>query len=507
MSDISRRDLLRAAGGATFLALIPTGRLTFPFALPAAAPDPPLLFTALPYIQPGAGSGLTAGAESVVIAWQTEHKPRDFTVEYGPTTQYGRRARVQVVERPGPTPTEGHLNYAATIAQLDLGRPYRYRVREGARTVVEGYFTTRKPRGTPIRFVAFGDNSYGDAGQRAIAWHAHQARPDFVMNTGDNVYEHGLDSEYIRYFFPIYNADVGSPQTGAPLLRSVPFYTVLANHDVEGKDANKHPVADLAMAADALGYYTAMHLPMNGPVTPPQPTPLIGPTDAFRAAAGDRFPRMQSYSFDYGDAHFLCLDSNVYVDPTSPGWSEFIERDLTHTDAPWKIVVYHHPAFNVGTKHYSEQQMRVLSPLFERMGVSLVLSGHEHVYQRTRPFTFAPSGPGGAADIGSGKRFVPGTFTVDTRFDGKSVTTPHGIIYITTGAGGKELYDPGFTNAPDQWLHEEDSHVAYNARMFTDLHSFTIVEIDGHTLTLRQVDENGREVDRMTMRAPVAART
>ena len=92
---------------------------------------------------------------------------------------------------------------------------------------MEGYFTTRKPRGTPIRFVAFGDNSYGDPGQRAIAWHAHQARPDFVMNTGDNVYEHGLDSEYIRYFFPIYNADVGSPQTGAPLLRSVPFYTGL----------------------------------------------------------------------------------------------------------------------------------------------------------------------------------------------------------------------------------------------------------------------------------------
>ena len=170
-------------------------------------------------------------------------------------------------------------------------------------------------------------------------------------------------------------------------------------------------------------------------------------------------------------------------------------------------MVYHHPAFNVGTKHYSEQQMRVRRRSSSGWGVSLVLSGHEHVYQRTRPFTFAPSGPGGAANIGSGKRFVPGTFTVDTRFDGKSVTTPHGIIDITTGAGGKELYDPGFTNAPDQWLHEEDSHVAYNARMFTDLHSFTIVEIDGHTLTLRQVDENGREVDRMTMRAPVAART
>jgi hypothetical protein len=497
--DITRRELLRAAGGVTFLALIPTGRRRFPFSLPAAAPDPPLLFTALPYIQPGPSSALLSGAESVVIAWQTEAQAREFTVEYGPTTQYGRRSEVRVTRRPGPTPAEDHLNYAATIPQLDLGRGYRYRVREGARTVVEGYFTTRKPRRTPVRFVAFGDNSFGDPGQRAIAWLAYQARPDFVMNTGDNVYEGGLDSEYIRYFFPIYNADVGSPQTGAPLLRSVPFYTVLANHDVHGKDAAGHAAADFAKSRDALAYYTALHLPMNGPAEPPQPTATVGPTEAFRSSAGDRYPRMGTYSFDYGDAHFLCLDSNVYVDPTSAGWAEFIERDLTHTDAIWKIVVYHHPAFNVGHNHYAEQHMRVLAPLLERMGVSLVLSGHEHVYQRTRPFTFVPAGPGGAAAIGSSTRLVPGTFTIDRAFDGRSVTTPRGIIYVTTGAGGKELYDPGFTNAPEQWLHDEDNRVAYNAAMFTDLHSFSIIEIDGRTLQLRQIDENGKEVDRIAM--------
>jgi acid phosphatase type 7 len=143
--------------------------------------------------------------------------------------------------------------------------------------------------------------------------------------------------------------------------------------------------------------------------------------------------------------------------------------------------------------------MRVLSPLFERLGVSLVLSGHEHVYQRTRPFTFVPAGPGGATAIGTGKRLVPGTFTIDTAFDGQTTTTPRGIIYITTGAGGKELYDPGFTNAPEQWLHDEDNRVAYNAAMYTDLHSFSVIDIDGRTLHLRQVDENGKEVDRVTV--------
>jgi len=91
----------------------------------------------------------------------------------------------------------------------------------------EGYFTTRQPRGRRIRFVAFGDNSYGGVSDRAIAYQTYKQHPDFVMNCGDNVYESGTDAEYQRYFFPVYNADVAGPREGAPLLRSVLFYTVI----------------------------------------------------------------------------------------------------------------------------------------------------------------------------------------------------------------------------------------------------------------------------------------
>ena len=510
--DLSRRELLRAAGGLTFLALMPVGRGLFALTEAGAeadgpdTPDRPILFTAAPYIQPGPGGGpLAEGSESLVLAWQTDDSAAEFTVEYGSTPRYGRRAEVKVARRGGSAKNEAgaRLNYAAGLAGLRLATVYHYRVRCGGsspRVVAEGYCTTRKPRGQPIRFVAFGDNAYGEVGQRAVAYHAYQARPDFIMNTGDNVYESGLDDEYQRYFFPIYNADVANAGVGAPILRSVPFYSVIANHDLHGKDADGHPAADFDAAADGLAYYTNLYLPLNGPAPAPQIVPTVGDQARiaeFTAAAGDRFPRMGNYSLDVGDVHFLCLDSNTYVDPTDLGWRRYIDADLGATDAIWRIVVYHHPAFNVGAEHYEEQHMRVLSPIFEAHGVDFVLSGHEHNYQRTRPLRFTPSGVGKAAQRHAKDRRVPGEFRVDARFDGRAVTAADGVQYITTGAGGKHLYDRNYTDAPETWLHDDDGRASYVARMVADRHSFSVFDVHGPQLTMRQIDEWGREIDRI----------
>ena len=495
MPEITRRQFLRSAGGITFLALLPVGPGIF------AAPETALPnFTALPYVQPGNSSLLRDGREAIVIAWQTEFQPADFTLEYGPSKAYGKHAGISRTERRhGAADADRRYNYAADLSSLSLSRRYYYRLRAGAKTIAEGYFNTRKKRGEAIRFVAFGDNAYGDPGQRAVAYYAYQAHPDFIMNTGDNVYEHGLDSEYAKYFYPIYNADAPDPKVGAPLLRSMPFYTVMANHDVSHKDANHRPSADFGQFPDSLAYYTAMHLPLNGPADPGSPTPGIGDAgtiDAFKDCAGPRFPRMANYSFDYGDVHFLCLDSNVYVDATDARLQEWAAADLKSTDAPWKIVVFHHPSFNAGDTHYAEQQMRVLSPLMEAHGVDLCLHGHEHTYQRTQPLRFKPDvvvpGPAHPTD-----HRIPGEFTVDNAFDGKTKTKPDGIIYITTGAGGKELYDPDFDESPEKWRHTGDNHVAYVARFVSKAHSLTVIDVEGPTLTLRQVDETGNEVDRI----------
>jgi len=494
--NFTRRQFLRSAGGITFLALTPVGRGLFA-ASQTHRTDLPL-FTALPYIQPGNNSRLIEGKESMMICWQTELRPAEFQLTYGNNQPGKSQASILRNKRwSGADDDKSRFNYAAVLENLRLGTRYYYRVTANDETILEGYFTTRKPRGRNIRFVSFGDNAHGAPSDHAIAYQAYQTHPDFVMNTGDNVYEHGLDHQYAEYFFPVYNADQPALETGAPLLRSVPFYTVIANHDVACKDENHHWCADFDAEPDSLAFFTNFYLPLNGP-DPVYPTPMHGDEKrlkAFKQCAAKRFPRMVNYSFDYGDAHFLCLDSNLYLDPTDTAFQTWIEVDLKNTDANWKFVVYHHPAFNAGHTHYQEQHMRVLSPLLERLDVDIVLHGHEHTYQRPRPLRFAPQDSGKAKQLHQNDRRVPGIFTIDRDFDGKTITRPKGLLYITTGAGGKNLYDAEDNNNPARWLHEDDNNADYVARFISDRYSFSLFEIDGDALTMSQIDQNGETVD------------
>jgi hypothetical protein len=82
---------------------------------------------------------------------------------------------------------------------------------------------------------------------------------------------------------------------------------------------------------------------------------------------------------------------------------------------------------------------------------------------------------------------------------------PDGVQYITTGAGGKHLYETDFTDAPDRWLRDEDGRVAYVARMVSDRHSFTTFEIDHEVLVMTQTDQWGREIDRIEVRKAATA--
>src|SRR5262249_55665702 len=146
--------------------------------------------------------------------------------------------------------------------------------------------------------------------------------------------------------------------------------------------------------------------------------------------------------------------------------------DLKGSKAPWKLVCYHAPCFQSSKQHYTEQQCRLLHPIFEEGGVDLAVAGHVHNYQRSVPIKFAPSG--GRDKKGK----VNGKFTLDKAFDGAENTRPDGVIHVVAGGGGATLYGPGLDKTAAQ-LHKDHgaNYADYTAAMVTDRHTFVTLDL------------------------------
>src|SRR5262249_28815529 len=82
------------------------------------------------------------------------------------------------------------------------------------------------------------------------------------------------------------------------------------------------------------------------------------------------------------DVRFFALES-TYMDPDEVKW---IDSQLAASGEKWKIVFFHHPLYSSGKTQGSEVKRReLLEPIFVRYKVSLVLSGHDHIYERIKP--------------------------------------------------------------------------------------------------------------------------
>lgn len=104
-----------------------------------------------------------------------------------------------------------------------------------------------------------------------------------------------------------------------------------------------------------------------------------GNGDAHAAAIG--MPN-RWYATEIGDLLVVSLDSAQPDDPDQLAW---LESTLRGTDAAWIIATMHHPPYSGGYHGSSIDVRNAFSPLFERFGVQLVLAGHDHDYQRSKP--------------------------------------------------------------------------------------------------------------------------
>ncbi len=119
------------------------------------------------------------------------------------------------------------------------------------------------------------------------------------------------------------------------------------------------------------------------------------------------------YSFRKGDVECFAIDS-TYMSTEQVRW---VEKALSESNAPWKIAYMHHPTYSSGKRHGSEVSLRAfIEPLFIKYGVSVVLAGHEHFYERLKPqhgITYFTSGAAGKLRAGNIRR---GTY-FDAGFD------------------------------------------------------------------------------------------
>jgi acid phosphatase type 7 len=275
-------------------------------------------------------------------------------------------------------------------------------------------------------------------------------------------------------------------------LRSTLTFAAPGNHDLS--TGGNVVVRNLDLFPDGLAYFYVWSQPLNGPNSSSQqlniPQPIGSPEkqSVFRQAAGDTYPRMANYSFDYGNSHWTIVDGNDYMNWTDEKMRQWVRNDLAAArGATWRFVAFHQPPFNSDSAHREEQRLRLLADIFQEQGVDIAFGGHIHNYQRTYPMLFTPQKqPDGNWLARNGE--VAGSMTLDHTFDGEKFRSPKGVIYIITGAGGAPLCGSRRAANPDRWQ-------PFTHKFIADRHSFTVCNVNGGMLQVQQISEDGQIID------------
>lgn len=338
-------------------------RLTLSICAAALSPAATLLRS--PYVQ-------NVGSERATVVWVTREAVA-AALEYSADGKQWRSVRA--VSRPFAMRGSGETRYQhqAEISGLSPGTVYHYRIVADGVIQREG-MRFRTAASEPFTFLVLGDSGTGSQAQLDLAHRMIASEdPALVLHVGDISQDDGSLDRLEAHYFAVY----------APLMNRVPFYPALGNHDY---------------GTDLAGPCLFVHvLPSS------------------RAPADDAG---RYYSFDWGEAHFVALDTNLLVHAdASERMLAWLDRDLASTSRFWKIVFFHHPPFP--SAHHLEDAIsarvreRIL-PVLDRHRVHVVFSGHEHNYQRSKPLR-----------------------------DGSVVSAGRGTVFFITGGGGAHLHPVG----------------------------------------------------------------
>jgi hypothetical protein len=283
-----------------------------------------------------------------------------------------------------------------TLAGLKPNTRYEYEVpgHEAAKGSFKTAPSIKEP--APFQFLLYGDTrTRHDVHRRVVIEILKHQSPDFILQSGDMV-EDGNDSSLWPIFFDIEH----------DLLRQTVFYPALGNHERDTR-------------------YFQGFFQHNTPY----------------------------YSFDWGNGHFIVIDSDIANVSASQRerdafWAEqtrWLEDDLaSHQGADYRFVIAHHPSFTaVARRQGDNPHMTALVPMFEQYHVSAAMFGHDHNYQHY---------------------------------------LKNGIHYVISGGGGAPLYD---VSKPPEGITQK----------VVSIENFVEVSVDGRTAHFRAIAIDGSTLD------------
>jgi predicted phosphodiesterase len=280
-------------------------------------------------------------------------------------------------------------------------------------------FETLEPMWEPIRVGVIGDSGFGEQVTYDLLSEMAAFDLDFVVHTGDVVYRVYEDPDpttafTLKYFLPF-----------APVLHRMPVYAVPGNHEFE-----------VATLLEDVPYYFHVF------------PPILDETRGLRGSDGLR----EYFRFSVGDYQFILLNSQAFYGSgerdAQTGW---LEEQLKDQSVRHSIIVTHIPPFTSGKYEKDGGPLRSRwVPLFEASNVRLVLSGHDHNYQRLEV---------------------------------------NGITYVVSGGGSTSLY-------PLSLAHP-------NAKVFERRSHFVLLELYRDRIELISIARGGEVLDRTTILLPV----
>jgi hypothetical protein len=370
-------------------------------------PPKPIRLARGPYLQCGTRS-------NIVVCWRTDRMTNSVV-------RFGRSASALNWEVRNAAEVKDHF---VTLTNLAPDTQYFYAIGAADTNLAAGadfFFITAPSAPKPTRIWAMGDfGTTGLFGNGALAVRdayrnfAGSRYTDLWLMLGDNAYSYGRDDDYQRAVFDVY------PE----MLRRTVAWSTIGNHETYGSNT-----------LGQIAYYDIFKFPSGG------------------QAGGIASGTIHYYSFDYGNIHLVCLDSELSDQTASGPMATWLQEDLAANSKEWLIAFWHSPPYSKGshdsdsdidTDGHLRNMREVFVPILEAYGVDLVLCGHSHNYERSylmdghygKSWTLQPTM---LKDAGSGQPEESGAYLKSSSGPGANL----GAVYVVAGSAGFATFQVG----------------------------------------------------------------